>query len=277
VLKQAEGVRRALDRERSAVEQTRREAEQTAARLKGELRDLEAKRTELLAKARTQAQEVLLKARQQSNGLLDELKAAVRAQRDVPAAPAERPNPTIMRKRASSVLAEVTGEVENLPQSPTPSRAPVRPSLTEVSAGQTVFVRSVGHRGTALDNGQGEDEVTVQVGIMRIRVPVSDLEARAPEGAQQAPVHTEAPSKAVDPEILLLGLRAEEAATRLEEYLYDAIETGLSSVRVVHGFGTGALRSVAQRVLRQHPAVRATRAAQPHEGGGGVTIADLGE
>ncbi|MHB9026883.1 MAG: endonuclease MutS2 [Armatimonadota bacterium] len=273
VLKQAEGVRRALDRERSAAAHARREAEATAASLHGEQRELEDKRTELLAKARAQAQDVLEKARRQSNDLLDELKAVARARKDKPA---EQASPAALRRRAHAVLSEVTGAVESLPASPTPTRAPTKPALTKVTAGQEVFVRRVGHRGTALEHGHGDDEVDVQVGIMRVRVPVSDLEARAPVGEPPAPIREAAPP-AVEPELLLLGLRAEEAATRLEEYLYDALEAGLSSVRVVHGFGTGALRGVAQRILRQHPAVRASRSAQPHEGGGGVTVAELGQ
>ena len=79
----------------------------------------------------------------------------------------------------------------------------------------------------------------------------------------------------VNPEIRLLGKRAEEAAQQLDEYLYNALEQGVSHVRIVHGFGTGTLRHVVQELLRHHPAVLGYRAGAQQEGGGGVTIAEV--
>ncbi|MHB9107466.1 MAG: endonuclease MutS2 [Armatimonadota bacterium] len=280
VLKQAEGARRALDRERSAAARSRQDAERTVEALKQQQRELDEKREASLARARVQAQDVLQKARQEANGLLEELRLAIREAR-AQADTHQGPNLSALRRRAREVLDTLTESVEELPEVPPAPKAktPDRPALTEVRAGQQVLVHSLGHRGIVLGNAKGNELVEVQVGIMRKRVPLSDLEPAAPVAAAfSAPrAPAQEPARQVAPELHLLGLRAEEAAERLEEYLYDALELGLSSVRIVHGFGTGALRGMVQDVVRHHPAVRSARAGGPGEGGGGVTIAEIAE
>ncbi len=270
VLKQAEGARRSLDRERSSAVIARREAEEIAAKMRVAEAELAAKREELLLRARKQAQEVLEKARKESAALLEELRAAIHEAKGTSV-----PNLAEMRKRARAALQEITGEVEELPAPPPAPSAPDKPALTEVISGQPVYVRSVGHRGIALDNGAGEDTVEVQVGIMRVRVPVNQLEAVTPIKTDiPPPPNTAVPD--VPPELHLLGMRAEEAAEKLEEYLFAAFDAGVMKVRIVHGFGTGVLRSVVQDILRNHPAVRSHRPGDGHEGGGGVTMVELG-
>ncbi|MHB9132495.1 MAG: endonuclease MutS2 [Armatimonadota bacterium] len=276
VLKQAEGTRRALDRERTAASRARHEAEKSAEQLKQEQKKLDEKREASLARAREQAQQVLQKTRQDANALLDELKDAIREYRESARTAAPPPDAAAIRRKSREVLAAITEEVGELPAPPPPPRPVEKPSLTSVAAGQLVFVRSVGHRGIALEAGTDDQEVEVQVGLMRVRVPVSDLEASANKAAE-SPWATlaEAPRR-VEPEIHLLGLRVEEASDRLDDYLYDALDCGITKVRIIHGFGTGALRNSVQDLLRHHPAVRSYRQADPRDGGGGVTMAELG-
>ncbi len=284
VLKQAEGARRALDRERTVAAHTRREAEETAKRLQHELRTQEEKREASLTQARERARDVLQKAQQEANALLEELRVALREARattrpaaQTPNVIAQMPNVNALRRKTRETLTALTESVSALPAPPEPVRE--IPSLAVVEAGQAVIVRSLGYRGTALERGAGDTEVEVQVGIMRIRVPVSGLEDAPPPVAAAfrgvgRPDRTTA--RQVDQEIRLLGLRAEEAAERLDEYLYAALDGGLTRVRIVHGFGTGVLRQIVQDVVRHHPAVRTSRAGEKGEGGGGVTIAELG-
>jgi DNA mismatch repair protein MutS2 len=274
VLKQAEGVRRALDRERTAAVHARREAEQTATRLQHELTALEEKREKNVSKARREAQDVLQKARQEVNSLLDELKIALREARGTAG---DKPQHATLRKRAAATLGAATDRVDDALPAAEVAPAPAAPTLTHVTAGQSVYVRTLGHKGIVLADGHGNDEVEVQVGIMRVRAAVSELESTAPPGDHARPLPpAPAPVRPVDPELHLIGLRAEEAAEKLDEYLYDAADLGLTSVRIVHGFGTGALRATVQDILRAHPVVRASRPGERYEGGGGVTIAQIG-
>jgi DNA mismatch repair protein MutS2 len=78
-------------------------------------------------------------------------------------------------------------------------------------------------------------------------------------------------------ELHLIGKTTDEARDLLEEYLDDAFLAGLPAVRIIHGKGTGALRRAVEDVLSGHPLVAEHRAGAPSEGGGGATVAVLGQ
>ncbi|MDH4367169.1 MAG: Smr/MutS family protein [Dehalococcoidia bacterium] len=81
--------------------------------------------------------------------------------------------------------------------------------------------------------------------------------------------------KPVDRELLLRRLTVEEALDRLDQYLYDAFMAGLSSVRIVHGKGTGKLRRAVHESLAKHPLVKSYRLGDYGEGDYGVTVVEL--
>jgi len=81
--------------------------------------------------------------------------------------------------------------------------------------------------------------------------------------------------KEVDRELLLRRLTVEEALYRLDQYLYDAFMAGLSSVRIVHGKGTGKLRRAVHNSLARHPLVKSYRLGDYGEGDYGVTVVEL--
>jgi len=81
--------------------------------------------------------------------------------------------------------------------------------------------------------------------------------------------------KAVDRELRLRRLTVDEALFQLDQYLNDAFMAGLSSVRVVHGKGTGKLRRAIHDSLAKHPLVKSYRLGDYGEGDYGVTIVEL--
>ncbi|MGA8849443.1 MAG: Smr/MutS family protein [Dehalococcoidia bacterium] len=81
--------------------------------------------------------------------------------------------------------------------------------------------------------------------------------------------------KAVDRELSLRRLTVDEALYQLDQYLYDAFMGGLSSVRIVHGKGTGKLRRAVHESLAKHPLVKSYRLGDYGEGDYGVTIVEL--
>ena len=76
-------------------------------------------------------------------------------------------------------------------------------------------------------------------------------------------------------ELMLIGKRAAEAESELDKYIDDCHLAGLKTVRIVHGKGTGALRSAVEGKLSVDPRVKEFRLGDPAEGGDGVTIAKL--
>lgn len=81
--------------------------------------------------------------------------------------------------------------------------------------------------------------------------------------------------KAVDRELRLRRLTVDEALWRLDRYLNDAFMAGLSSVRIVHGKGTGKLRRAVHESLLRHPLVKSYRLGDYGEGDYGITIVEL--
>jgi DNA mismatch repair protein MutS2 len=81
--------------------------------------------------------------------------------------------------------------------------------------------------------------------------------------------------KAVDRELRLRRLTVDDALWRLDRYLNDAFMAGLSSVRIVHGKGTGKLRHAVHETLTRHPLVKSYRLGDYGEGDYGVTIVEL--
>jgi DNA mismatch repair protein MutS2 len=122
--------------------------------------------------------------------------------------------------------------------------------------------------------------VTVEARGLAIEVDASGIQE--PDEAAERPPHpapegrTVVPNlPAVEPEIHLRGMRVEEASRRLETYLNEACLAGLGSVRIVHGFGTGALAQMVREMLAEYPLIESFRPGKRGEGGGGVTVAVL--
>ncbi|MFC2038591.1 Smr/MutS family protein [Chloroflexota bacterium] len=82
-------------------------------------------------------------------------------------------------------------------------------------------------------------------------------------------------SNPISDEVDLHRLTIDEAAEKLDKYLHDAYVAGYSSVRVVHGKGTGVLRIMVSRELAGHPLVSSHRPGGRGEGGDGVTVVEL--
>ena len=91
-------------------------------------------------------------------------------------------------------------------------------------------------------------------------------------------VHVDlAPREAVTSEINVIGANAEEAVGRVERFLDEASINDLRSLRIIHGYGTGALRRSIAEFLRAHPFVASFGPAPDNHGGGGVTVVELKE
>jgi DNA mismatch repair protein MutS2 len=107
--------------------------------------------------------------------------------------------------------------------------------------------------------------------------PLDDLEVTAgggitlPAGVKL----TTTPRDAAASEINLLGTTVAEAVDRVDKFLDDAFIAQLPQVRIVHGFGTGALRNAIAALLREHPHVASFEFAPQNQGGRGVTIATM--
>jgi len=160
-----------------------------------------------------------------------------------------------------------------------------------IRVGDKVRLRNLGAQGVVTVLGMEEAEV--QVGVLRVRTRVSDLELPTASGAvatsaersslldeNQKPKSKKTKAEVALPEspgieLDLRGQRADDAEYALERYLDAAFLAGLPFVRIIHGKGTGRLREMVRQALKNNPQVKSCEPGGEKEGGDGVTVAKL--
>lgn len=156
----------------------------------------------------------------------------------------------------------------------------------EIESGDSVRHRKLDTRGVV--TMVERDEAEIQVGSLRVRANLADLEfieteegdpvsitGRAPAEKGKIQILKETPHPSPGIEINLRGQRSDEAINELERYLDSAYLAGLPFVRIIHGKGTGKLRQVIREYLSQNPNVKSFQSGGHNEGGEGVTVAKL--
>ncbi len=138
--------------------------------------------------------------------------------------------------------------------------------------GSTVYIRSLGYDGTLIR--LESDRARIRAGLFEAEVPVSEIEP--PKGISfKGYERVNQSEESVDDAINLLGLKVEDALSRLETYLNHASLSVLNEVKVIHGHGTGRLKKAIREYLKTHPLVEDFRTGLPEEGGDGVTVIRL--
>jgi DNA mismatch repair protein MutS2 len=253
--------RRTAEEARAREQQARAEAEELRLNLARRSENIEEERAAILQAAHREAEDEVAAIRREAESIR---RRGPRQEFDAAA--------------AGETLKQLDARLSGLRQRSRPVRAPAPPPPPEVrdlQPGDRVFVRDLPQPGHAL-SGVGEDgRVDIQFGSIRMKISVERIErVEAPEGA--ARVQLPPPERPHAPiELDLRGKRAEEALMAFEGYIDDAFRAGLPFVRIIHGKGTGALRTAVREALRDHPLVRRYEAAPPEQGGEGVTVAVL--
>ncbi|MGI6199473.1 MAG: endonuclease MutS2 [Christensenellales bacterium] len=265
VLSSAEAQRQVALRERELAEEARREMialRDEADQLKAQMA---AQREKLQRQAREEAKRVLLQAREQTEQLIKQIKQAQKEAGHDPAMEAAR----AARRQIESSL----GKVQQAPKEP---ERPLGEPLEEVSPGQTVFVASLDREAVALTGASGKGQVQVQAGSMKLNVKLSDLRRAAqPKKAAPERSRTKIAPRQAALEVDIRGMDVETGILEVDRYLDDAVLSGLKTVQIIHGKGTGVLRAGIHQHLKRHPQVASYRLGAFGEGESGVTVVEL--
>ena len=274
LLKTAEGARRALDRERTAITRARIAAEQDAKELSEKRAEYEKHSSTHIKKSKEEAKKILHNARVEANELLDELKTTIKEYKTAAKneGSSHLPSHNELSKLASSTLKKIDEEIyDEIEEEETP---PVVDPLKSVTPGQEVIISTLGYHAIALEQGEGDDEILLQVGIMQVKAKVSELVLGHGKVAPPLAFIKEH-AENVPSELKLIGLRKGVAESALEEYLEKAARAHLTRVRIIHGYGSGALKRMVDEFLRSSSFVVSYHKAEPQEGGAGATIVHL--
>ncbi|MBE3096655.1 MAG: endonuclease MutS2 [Planctomycetes bacterium] len=255
-LKKAEADAAKARRERAEAEEARKE-------LAGRLEELKRERKESLRKAVEEARGLVDNTRREMERAIGE---ARRTGADAAAA-------TQLRRKVEEKRASFKKKaVELAPK----VRAGI--PVDDLQVGRRVWVEAMNRPGIVVRVDERRGKVEVNAEGLAIEVDASALREPDAEAAPAPPPrgHTVVRRPvSVAPEVKLIGLRVEEAMRSLETYLNEACLAGLGSVRIIHGFGTGALRDAVQAMLKKHPLIASFHYGEKHEGGRGATIAVL--
>lgn len=147
---------------------------------------------------------------------------------------------------------------------------------TSLKAGDTVRLREANVEAKVVSLSERTMQMEVQVGQTRLWLGFDGVQ-KVPQSSPAEPPRTVSLKRGdgigrVEPELDLRGKRAEEVEWTLDSYLNGAWLAGLSEIRVIHGFGTGTVRSIVREFLSTHSLVSSFRAGGKNEGGDGVTV-----
>src|SRR6266567_2610951 len=271
--------RKALEDERFHLNMERVEAEYQRKQLEQDRYKLEEQQAQILNEARSQAQRELeevqrmlakIKVDVSHSGMTHEQLGEARQQVrefEEKVRPVALPRRPVKKADTEDVGAPLAGAQEG-----------------PLQIGDTVRVLSFGQNAELLGLSADRSEAEVQMGALRFRVSVDNIErlskrqASMQERTQSQPAvvlprYEDLPEVATQLDIR--GSRVEQALEELDSYLNDAVMTGMSTVRIVHGKGTGALRAAVREQLAHHPLVKSFTSPPPQEGGDGVTIVKL--
>ncbi|WGU94638.1 endonuclease MutS2 [Paenibacillus dendritiformis] len=250
--------------ERETASKLRMELEAMRQKLNRELEKQEAEREKRQEQAEAKARAIVDKARREAQEIIAELR-----QLAMEGVQVKEHMLTEARKRLDEAAPEA-----KLAAKPKRDAKPVR----RIEAGDDVRVYSLNQKGSVVEL-VGEEAV-VQLGIMKMKVPLDDLELLSSAKSAAKPVQSGANVKrtrgeSVRSELDLRGANLEEALMEVDRFLDEALLGNLGQVYIIHGKGTGILRSGIQEFLRKHKHVKSFRLGSFGEGGTGVTVAEL--
>jgi len=261
--------RRKAEQESYRLEKQIQESDRLLEELKRETETLEFAKQKEIDKAKKEANSILSKTKEEAELLMQEI----------------REMQMNVSKNAQVKEHELIGlrkQFDDLRQEDTvPSNKVLRreKEKKKLKVGDEVITESYGQRGILVEKS-GQDQWVVQLGIMKMKLPETDLRRIQPEPEKEtrrtkrqiATVRSNTASH-VSTQLDLRGFRYEEALQELDSYLDASLLAGYPQVTIVHGKGTGAIRKGVTDALKRHPQVKSFDFAPQSSGGNGATIA----
>ncbi|MBQ9839112.1 MAG: endonuclease MutS2 [Oscillospiraceae bacterium] len=271
VLTQLEQQRQQMESAKTEAERLRRETQKIKEQSEAYSKQLQTEKDKALDQARMQAQQIIEDARRTANAASEELKALRKQLTE--SADAQGVN------QRQAELRRTLNEAESRLRSSRPDKQ--RPEPTRgVLVGDTVELLKLGTKASVIAINK-DGSYQLQAGILKMTVKPDEvylLEQDNPYKTKNVrPAHSgrEMKMSAMASEVDLRGMDSVEAICVLERYLDEAMRSNLQSVRIIHGKGTGVLRTAVHQSLKKNKFVKKFRLGVYGEGEDGVTIAEF--
>ncbi len=277
-----ENERRLLERQRSDAEKFRREAEQTALRARKLQEEIDRERNTAKERATKEAQAIIADARREVDSILIELNELRKRTQDEKFVDDLNRARSDFRGRLNTSQSKLKPETKRAV-----GKKPNRPLVP----GDIVRLINLGTEGTVLSPPDANGNLSIQAGILKVTLKLSEVELVERDYAAEAvkkyaktlPQKSSASEsertgggvRSASTEVDLRGMATDEAILKMERFIDGAMLSNLNTVTIIHGKGTGALRSAVQQRLRSYRGIKSFRLGKYGEGEDGVTIVEL--
>ena len=252
-----------IEKEKQEITASLEEVSQLKSTLKEKESRLQEQEKEILNTAKQKARELLLDTKEEITEILKTAKN------------------TASKKELEQLRTHINDQIK--PLSPSTASISIAQSLSpeEITLNSTVYVPSLKQNGIVLSLPSRSKEVQVQIGSMKMSLPISALEKmNDSHSSEKTNIATKgytsiSKSRTIKTEINVIGYNVEEAIFVIDKCLDDCSLAKLQTARIIHGKGTGKLRDGIHAFLKNNPHVKSFRLGSYGEGEMGVTVVEL--
>ncbi len=256
--------------EREEAEKLKTQIERLKIEYDEKLAKIAGQKEKMIEQAKSEAFRITRQAKEDVDNIIKEL----RVLEEERASKEKNQKIEALRKELTSSMGSLQPTVESMIIPKVANK-----EIKDLKVGEEVRIITLNQQGSVVSVDKNKKEAVVQIGIMKMTLPFKSLQRVKKDVKTTVTKSTrniiKSKSGNVRSEVDLRGLNLEEAIMEVEKYLDDAYVAGLESVTIIHGIGTGVLKSGLQDILKRNRHVKDQRAGQYGEGGAGVTIANL--
>lgn len=251
-----------IEKEKEIIKAQLEEANKINEKAKTEYIQIEEKKNKILEKAKHEARNMLLEAKEEINEVMKNIENAKNS---------KELNNT--RNKINDKIKGISKNTQGIEKNT--EQEEIKPE--DIQINQEMYIKSFGQNGIILSRPSKNKEVVVQIGSMKLNVPINQLQKIKEKTKKSSTISYSSIAKAKNAhtEINIIGFTVEEARQVVEKFLDDSSLANLKTVRIVHGKGTGKLRDGIHQILRKNPHVENFRLGTYGEGEMGVTIVEL--
>ncbi len=262
VIANAEYHRQVAEKERALTEEARQETVRLRDEAEALYKRIESTRADAERKAKEEARRIVARTKRESAAIIDELKLLKKSGGN-------------MSQELSSLQRRLQGIEDEVSEGMSPGFVSTGLKPDDITVGETIEIPHLNAVATVLALPDNKGELMVQAGILKIKVMLDQIRRAENQPKVKTTVSSRSAGKSVQLDCDLRGMSLEEALMELDRYLDMALLAGLREVSIIHGKGTGTLRSGIHRHLKILRQVKSYRLGLYGEGEDGVTIVTL--
>ncbi len=264
IVKGLEENRNQLEKDKAEIEKLKDQIEKDLVKLEQEKINIKNSCDLEIKNARLKSQDIVAKAQIMAEELIDEIKKVRKSGIDSDLVRSIRSHLNKIEKEVNPVEEKENSNYE-LPR--------------KLKAGDTVLIFNIDKKGTVIGINETGNEVTVQAGIIKTKVPVSNIRLLEEKTKKKIPSshgrNLKNKIRVAPQELDVRGKTSIEAIMDIDKFIDDALLSHVNQLTIIHGKGTGVLRTEITKHLKKHPNIKTFRLGKFGEGESGVTIVEL--